>query len=133
LVLKEVIDHHSLVFFAELKLFFDRYLKDIRNGWELTPRVRMEVQDALDCLYQENRPETSFPIKRTEYKKLYLYAAKNALSFEPVEAESSFSYDGNTGVANFDIKFEEDTEITGDIINCASGSKQMVMTIWICS
>lgn len=98
---------------AELNMFFDRYLKDIHNCWESTPKVRLEVQDAHDFLYAENRPETSFPLKRTVYKKLYLDAGKNVLSFEPVANESKFSYDGNTGVANFDIKFNEDTEITG--------------------
>ena len=98
---------------AELELFFERYLKDIHNCWESTPRVRLEVMDAHEFLYAKNRPERSFPIKRTEYKKLYLDAATARLSFEPVAATSSVSYDGNTGIANFDIKFEEDTEITG--------------------
>ena len=98
---------------AELELFFERYLKDIHNCWESTPRVRLEVMDAHEFLYAKNRPERSFPIKRTEYKKLYLDAANARLSFEPVAATSSVSYDGNTGIANFDIKFEEDTEITG--------------------
>jgi uncharacterized protein len=98
---------------AELTLFFDRYLKDIRNGWEMTPKVRLEVQDGLEFLYEKNRPENEFPLKRTQYKKLYLDAGQNALSFEPAKKESSYSYDGNEGVANFDIKFEEDTEITG--------------------
>ena len=98
---------------AELELFFERYLKDIHNCWESTPRVRLEVMDADEFLYAKNRPERSFPIKRTEYKKLYLDAANARLSFEPVAATSSVSYDGNTGIANFDIKFEEDTEITG--------------------
>lgn len=98
---------------AELELFFERYLKDIHNCWESTPRVRLEVMDAHEFLYAKNRPERSFPIKRTEYKKLYLDVANARLSFEPVAATSSVSYDGNTGIANFDIKFEEDTEITG--------------------
>ncbi len=98
---------------AELNMFFDRYLKDIHNCWESTPRVRIEVQDAHDFLYAKNRPETSFPLKRTQYKKLYLDAANNALSWEPLANESKVSYDGATGVTNFDIKFEEDTEITG--------------------
>lgn len=98
---------------AELELFFERYLKDIHNCWESTPRVRLEVMDAHEFLYAKNRPERSFPIKRTEYKKLYLDAANARLSFEPVAATSSVSYDGNTGITNFDIKFEEDTEITG--------------------
>jgi uncharacterized protein len=98
---------------AELTQFFDRYLKDIHNGWEMTPKVRLEVQDALEFLYQKNRPENEFPLKRTQYKKLYLDAGKNALADLPVEKESKFSYDANEGVATFDIKFEEETEITG--------------------
>lgn len=106
-------DGYNMEHLAELNMFFDRYLKDIHNCWESTPRVRIEVQDAHDFLYAKNRPETSFPLKRTVYKKLYLDAGNNALSAEPVENESKFSYDGNTGVANFDYKFEEDTEITG--------------------
>ena len=97
----------------ELRTYFDRYLKDIRNGWEMTPRVRIEVQDAWEFNYMEDRPETSFPLKRTEYKKLYLNAADNTMAFEPFEAESNLKYDGATEEAVFDYKFEEDTEITG--------------------
>lgn len=106
-------DAYSPEQIAELHRFFDRYLKDIHNGWEMTPRVRLEVQDAYEFNYQTNRSENEFPLKRTEYKKLYFDAGNNTLSFETVADESSYSYDGNTGVANFDIKFEEDTEITG--------------------
>lgn len=98
---------------AELELFFERYLKDIHNCWESTPRVRLEVMDAKEFLYAKNRPERTFPLKRTEYKKLYLDASNMSLSYEPATTTSSVSYDGNTGVINFDIKFEEDTEITG--------------------
>lgn len=98
---------------AELNMFFDRYLKDIHNCWESTPRIRLEVQDAHEFLYAKDRPEERFPMKRTEYKKLYLDAGSNALSWEPVAEESKCVYDGNEGVANFDIKFEEDIEITG--------------------
>jgi predicted acyl esterase len=106
-------DGYDLNNLKELNDFFDRYLKDIHNCWESTPRVRLEVQDALEFNYQTNRPEESFPLRRTEYKKLYLDAGNNALSFSEVSQESSFTYDGNDGVANFDICFEEDTEITG--------------------
>ena len=97
----------------ELKLFYDRYLKEIRNGWELTPRVRLEVMDSYEFNYQTNRPEKAFPLKRTEYKKLNVDAANSALSFEPVETESKVSYDGAEGQVTFDVPFTEDTEITG--------------------
>ncbi len=106
-------DGYSHQSIAELNLFYDRYLKDIHNCWESTPRVRLEVMDAKEFLFAKDRPETSFPLKRTEYRKLYLDAENQALSWDPVTTESKVSYDGNTGVTTFDIKFTEDTEITG--------------------
>ena len=106
-------DTYSPEGLADLKRFFDRYLKDIRNGWELTPRVRLEVMDAYEYDYQINRPEKAFPLARTEYKKLYLDAGNNALSFDPVPNESKVSYEGQTGETIFDITFPETTEITG--------------------
>jgi predicted acyl esterase len=106
-------DTYCMAGIEEQKLFYDRYLKEIRNGWELTPRVRLEVMDSYEFNFQTNRPEKAFPLKRTEYKKLYLDAANNALCFEPVETESKAAYDGAEGEVNFDLAFPEDTEITG--------------------
>ncbi len=97
----------------ELKRFFDRYCKGIHNGWESTPRVRIDVQDAYDELHEERRPEAEFPLARTQYRQLHLDAATMGASFDPVAAESSVSYDANEGQAEFDYTFAEDTEITG--------------------
>jgi predicted acyl esterase len=97
----------------DLKRFYDRYLKDIRNGWELTPRVRLEVLDAYEYDFQTNRPEKEFPLARTRYQKLFIDAARASLSFNPVAKESKVSYESTKGSTHFDIKFEEDTEITG--------------------
>lgn len=98
---------------AELERFFARYLKLERNGWELTPKVRIEVQDVYDMNYMNNRPEESFPLKRTQYRKLYLNAADGSMQAEPVEQQASVSYDSATGEATFDYRFPEDTELTG--------------------
>ncbi|MGI6333306.1 MAG: CocE/NonD family hydrolase [Saccharofermentanales bacterium] len=106
-------DTYSKEGLEELERFFDRYLKDIRNGWELTPRVRIEVQDAYDFDFQINRAEREWPLARTQYKKLYLDAAGMSMSFEPYGKEAKVSYDGQTGMACFDMPFAEDTEITG--------------------
>jgi len=106
-------DTYSTFGLEDLKRFFDRYLKDIHNGWELTPRVRLEVMDSYEYDYQTNRPEKEFPLARTQYKKLYVDAARGALSFDPVAKESKVSYEGETGSVTFDIKFNEDAEITG--------------------
>lgn len=106
-------DTYSWWNLEDLKRFFDRYLKGIHNGWEMTPRVRIEVMDAEDHDYEVNRPEKEFPLARTEYRKLYLDAGASSLSHEPAPAEAKVSYDGNTGEAVFDIAFTETTEITG--------------------
>lgn len=98
---------------ADLTLYFDRYLKNIHNGWEMTPRYRIEVMDAFDCDYQTNRPENEFPLKRTEYKNLYLNAETCTLESENPGTEAKVSYESNTEALNFDITFDEDTEITG--------------------
>lgn len=106
-------DAYDTRYLTEMKTFFDRYLKDIRNGWELTPKVRIEVMDAFDINYQTNRPEREFPLKRTEYQKLYLDAKHMRMWENPVEEVSSCRYDGNTGEAEFDYVFNEETELTG--------------------
>ena len=109
-------DTYSPENLEDLKRFYDRYLKGIHNGWELTPRVRIDVMDAYDCDYQTRRPEKEFPLKRTEYKKFYLDASDpNNLTMRnaPVSEEGHVSYDGNTGQVEFDMVFNEDTELTG--------------------
>lgn len=98
---------------ADLQRFFDRYLKNINNGWEMTPKVRIEVMDAYDYNFRHNRPEEDFPIPRTEYKKLYLDASNMTMGTEPAAVESSVTYDSLTGEANFEFTCTEDTELTG--------------------
>ena len=99
----------------DLRRFFDRYLKGVRNGWEATPPVRLEVMDAYDHDFQVNRPEREYPPARTEYRKLYLDAANAALSPAPVASVSKAAYDATEGETAFDITFDEDTEITGSM------------------
>ncbi len=97
----------------DLRKFFDRYLKDIRNGWEFTPKIRLEVMDAFAYDFQTNRPENEFPLARTQYTKLYLNSENGSLNFEAPAAVAKASFDGKTELLTYDIRFEEDTEITG--------------------
>lgn len=106
-------DQYSYEMKEDLKRFFDRYLKGIYNGWEFTPKVRLDVMDAYDCDYSVMRPEADFPIPRTTYKKLYLDANAKTLSYNPSYEHTRTSYDANTGNVCFDIKFNETTEISG--------------------
>jgi predicted acyl esterase len=97
----------------DLTRFFDRYLKGIRNGWESTPPVRLAVMDAYDFDYAVDRPETDWPLSRTEHRRLYVDAANRALSKKPVASESKIKYDAEAGKATFDMSFDEETELTG--------------------
>ncbi len=120
---------------ADLKKFFDRYLKGVRNGWEFTPKVRIDVMDAYDFDYQPKRAEREFPLKRTQYKKMYLDAATHSGSLEPFANESEVVYDPKTETTTFDMKFAEDTEITGYIsahlfVECR-GHDNMDLFLWV--
>lgn len=106
-------DAYSNENLQDLERFFARYLKLERNGWELTPRVRIEVQDVGEFLFQKDRPEENFPLKRTQYQKLYLDASDMSMKAEPVAAQAMAAYESADGEVTFDYKFPEDTELTG--------------------
>ena len=97
----------------DLRKFYDRYMKDERNGWEMTPKVRIDVMDAYDYDAAVRRPEKEFPLARTEYKKIYLDASNNGGSWDPVVTPAEVVYDPKTENAEFRFQFLEETEITG--------------------
>lgn len=100
----------------DLQLFFDRYLKNIHNGWEMTPKVRMDVMDAYEYDFRSGRPEEDFPIPRVQYKKYYLDGAAHALTEELSPMENSVSYNSETEEITYDYEFKEDTELSGNFV-----------------
>jgi hypothetical protein len=111
---QEWFDYYTPEYVEDLRCFFDRYLKGIENGWEKTSRVRLSVLDP--CGVDEiNRPENEFPLARTQYKSLYLDGRSGMLSPNPVTEESLVRYaaDDGKGQAVFNIRFDEEIELTG--------------------
>jgi uncharacterized protein len=106
-------DLHDEASRADLRRFFDRYLKGERNGWERTSRVRLSVLDAggEDVVARE---ESSFPLTRQRITRYHLDGAHGRLSEERLQREVPVSYhaDSNEKVT-FTIKFRHDTEISG--------------------
>ncbi len=97
--------------------FFDHFLKDATNGWEQTPRVRLEVRRSLDQF--EVRHEAQWPPSNQAYRVLYLDARRGALSPQVVEETGSIGYtatalSGNDR-ASFTLKFPEAIELTGEM------------------
>ena len=98
---------------ATQKRFFDHYLKGQTNGWEATPRVRIEVRRSY--YRQHVRHESHWPLADTRLAPLYLDANKGVLSITPVVSEASISYDATRGQATFSLHFSEGVEFTGEV------------------
>ncbi|HZT63868.1 MAG TPA: CocE/NonD family hydrolase [Burkholderiales bacterium] len=59
--------------------FFDRYLKDIDNGWENEPKVEVAVRAADDTV-KRVVSDTRWPLSETEWTRLYLDASSTSLA-----------------------------------------------------
>ncbi|KAH7366681.1 Alpha/Beta hydrolase protein [Pyrenochaeta sp. MPI-SDFR-AT-0127] len=101
----------------ELASFFNRYLKDEKNDWDQTPRVRM-----ASLTYGDKEPiypivEDDFPIPRTKYRTLYLGGDERLVTTAPVNSRM-VTYDSESetippACAQFDLRFEKPTRLMG--------------------
>ncbi|CAN5293301.1 CocE/NonD family hydrolase [soil metagenome] len=105
-------DLYSSESLEDLRRFFDRYMKGVRNGWEFTPPVRLSVYDTAGDIV--NRPEKAWPPERVKHQALYLDAASGSFSSSPLAAEASAGYvAGGAGELSFTYRFDEDSELVG--------------------
>lgn len=94
------------------KKFFDRFLKDIDNGWDKTPPVTLNIRHPGPKFVL--RHENEWPIARTQWTKFYVDLANKTLSPTPVASEGKLEYDAmGDGVTFTMAPMEKDTEITG--------------------
>jgi len=95
------------------KRFFDRFLKDERNGWDEQPPLMLEVRH-VDRF--EARAEHEWPLARTVWARLYLDAATLTLSTEPHDTVASASYRApGRGVEFVSAPMETEMEFTGPL------------------
>jgi predicted acyl esterase len=99
----------------DLRKFYDYFMKDISNGWEFTPRVRLSILNPghKDVI---NRPEQEFPLARQLSRHLYLDAQSAIMKWEsplPDDNQSKIAFDACSGTVDFLYTFPERTEITG--------------------
>ncbi|KAK8109727.1 hypothetical protein PG999_007864 [Apiospora kogelbergensis] len=99
----------------ELMQFFDYFLQGKKdNGWDKMPKVRMAVLKFGQTDPLENVVEDSFPMARTDYKKLYLQP-ENKLAFEAPKEQGLTSYNSESddAAATFTYTFPQKTQIVG--------------------
>jgi len=97
--------------------FFARYLKGEHNGWESTPRVRLEVRKTRETAAV--RSEDQWPLATVRYQPLYLDAAARRLDLERPWESATVTYEATRTRGNdravFSHRFDVDTELTGSM------------------
>ncbi|MEM8918014.1 MAG: CocE/NonD family hydrolase [Pseudomonadota bacterium] len=95
------------------KDFFDHFLKGADNGFDERKRVRLEVRESLN--EYSVRYVDDWPVPGTVYRKQFLDGAANALMLQPSPDVHGTAYDSKAGGAAFTLRFDKDTEITGNM------------------
>jgi predicted acyl esterase len=95
------------------KQFFDHFLRRQDNGWDRTPRVRLNIRH-VDGLVV--RMEHEWPLARTRWMKLHLDPAQRTLSRDPLAKQTAREYRALTENVSFRTPpFAVETEITGPL------------------
>ncbi len=92
--------------------FFDYFLHGKKNGWDKRPKVLLQVRHPGAKFVE--RAENEWPLKRTQWTKLYLDPASGALTPKRSSAKSVRSFDAmGDGVTFLSEPLTQETEITG--------------------
>ena len=111
---------------AMMKRFYDRYLKDIDNGWEKEPKVELSIRGPGDTVKRQLQA-TAWPIPDTQWTKFHLDAGNKTLGDKPSSAAASASYPAlSDGVTFSTAPFARDTELGGPakVKLCVSSSTE---------
>ena len=100
----------------DLRKFFDRYLKGLQNGWEETPKVRIECLD-LPGKAPVSLTANAYPFPNTKYQHLYLDAATHQLKQQGDGQDAKTSYNNTDGLAKVTFRhvFDRDTTVVGPV------------------
>ncbi len=107
-------DYYAEENVADLRRFFDHYLKDEDNGWEQTPRVRYSVLD-LEGGDQVGVAADTFPPRDVTSRRYYLDGRARILATTaPVDqSEAPYDVDANPNAVSFIIRFDRETVMVG--------------------
>jgi predicted acyl esterase len=96
------------------KKFFGHFLKGENTGWRRQPKVLLQVRHSGERFVE--RPESEWPLARTQWTKLHLNPAEQSLDRTPVRGSGTVSYNGlGDGVTFLTPPLPRQTEITGPI------------------
>jgi predicted acyl esterase len=91
--------------------FFDYFLHGKKNGWDKQPPVQLQVRH-IDRFM--GRSESQWPLKRTQWTKLYLDPAGRLAANKPASKKSVLRFEAmGDGVTFLTAPLEHEAEITG--------------------
>jgi len=91
--------------------FFDYFLHGKKNGWDKQPPVQLQVRH-IDRFVE--RAENEWPLKRTQWTKLYLDPAGRLAANKPANKKSVLRFEAmGDGITFPTAPLERETEITG--------------------
>lgn len=98
---------------ARQTAFFDHVLKGEDTELSEWPTVRLHVRDRHGVATQ--KPAAAWPVENTDYRRLYLDAARFGMAEQPPSEKASLSYDtlDDAAEAQFDYRFDKDAELIG--------------------
>ena len=107
-------DYYEQENLADLRRFFDHYLKGENNGWQETPHVRYALMDMAGN-DRIGVPADAFPPSDFEMTRLDLEAASGALLPAGGATGNAISFDGEAedGHATFLLKVDTPTQFVG--------------------
>ncbi len=92
--------------------FFDYYLKEIKNGMDQHPKVRLEIREFGDTV-KEVRYVDQFPPKAVVWTKYYLNNENMSLKECFRSSDKNLQFDLKNGSLTYTYKFTQDIEIVG--------------------
>src|SRR3989441_400650 len=96
------------------KKFFGHFLKGEDTGWAKQPKVLLQVRHPGERFVE--RPESEWPLARTQWTRLYLNPGEQSLVREPLTRDDHVRYAGlGEGLTFLTPPLERDTEITGPL------------------
>jgi len=114
--------------------FFDRYLKDMENGWEQEPRVDVVVRSPDDKVHR-HVTSTTWPLQGTKFVKMHLDASGNTLEWKSPSAAATARYPALSEGATFtSAPLDRDMEIAGPLmaklqVSCSKPDMDMMCTL----
>ena len=107
-------DYYDPANVADLRRFFDHYLKGVDNGWEHTPRVRYCVLD-LAGGDRVDLTADSFPPADVVSTRYYLDGATRTLATEApaAGAEAAYTVGASPEAVSFLTRFQAETVLVG--------------------